>query len=98
MSAGKAAASSAAVTVTVAAAASSDTDDGLADSVTSVEAVSSSVIVTSAPATVRPEALPPSESASSPSANPSSTGVSVNVPVPLVAPAAMVTSKSATAW
>ena len=96
MSAGKAASSSAAVTVTTVAPASSDTDDGLADSVTSVEAVSSSSIVTSAPTTVRPEALPPSDSASLPSARASSTGVSVNVPVPLVAPAAIVTSKSAT--
>ena len=59
--------------------------------------LSSSVIVTSVPFTVSPVELPSTLMLSLPSTSVSLVGVSANVAVPLVWPAAMVTSKPATA-
>ena len=59
--------------------------------------LSSSVMVSSVPFTVRFVAVPSTDSFSSPSMTVSCVGVRVNVPVPLSSPAEMVTSKSATA-
>ena len=85
-----------AVTVTVVASAPSVTLDRFTDRFTA-GAVSSSVSVRSSPFTVSPVALPPTPMVSPPSTRVSCVGVSVNVPVPLVSPFAIVTSKSATA-
>ena len=93
-SAGNVSPSVAAVTVTVVgptAPALSDTLDGLAVSV--ISELSSSVIVTSVPFTVSPLDVPSTLIFSSPSMIRSPVGVSVNVPVPLLAPAAMTTSR-----
>ena len=92
---------SAAVTTTAVAPSASPTLAGFTDSVTAVEAVSSSVSVndvpvTVNPVTVNPVAVPPTVMLSSPSPRESCVGVSVNVPVPLVAPAPIVTVKSDT--
>ena len=94
-SAEKVSPSVAAVTVIVVAPAPSVTLDGLALSVISV--LSLSVIVTSVPLTVKPVDVPATPTASLPSMMVSSVIVSVKVPVPLVWPASMVTSKSVTA-
>ena len=87
------------VTVTAVGAAFSATDVGLTDSSTSVDSVSSSVIVRSVPLTLRPMAVvvPVTENFSAPSPSGSSAGVSVNVAVPEVWPASMVSVKSLTA-
>ena len=92
------AASAVAVTVTDVDPASSLTLDGFTDSVTDVAdgARSSSVSVNVVPLTLRPEALPDTEIVSSPSTDASWVGVSVNVPVPLVESALIVTVKSDT--
>ena len=63
----------------------------------SIPAVSSSVSVIVAEATVRPVDVPATVIVSSPSTTESSVGVSVNVAVPLVWPFVTVTSKSDTA-
>ena len=55
-----------------------------------------SVSVSFVPFTVRPDASPATPIVSAASTRTSSVGVSVKVPVPLVAPLAMVTSKSDT--
>ena len=83
-----------AVTVTVSLALLSLTDDGLADRV--MAWVSSSVSVTVVPVTVELGLVPATPMVSLPSTTVSWVGVRVNVPVPLVALAAMVTVKSAT--
>ena len=59
-------------------------------------AASSSVNVIVSEFTVRPLDVPPTVTVSSVSSNASSVGLSVNVPVPLVAPAAIETSKADT--
>ena len=84
-----------AVTVTLVAASFSATLSGLADSV--IACVSSSVSVRLVPVTVIDVPLPEIPMVSSPSTDESSVGVRVKVPVPLVALAAMVTSKLVTA-
>ena len=86
------------VTVTLVPAASSATDVRLTDSTTSVDALSSSVIVSSVPVTVRPAAVvvPVTEICSAPSPNVSLLGVSVNVAVPEVCPPSIVSVKSST--
>ena len=58
-----------------------------------MEAVSSSSSVNDAPVTVSPVAVPFTEIVSSPSTSKSCVGVKVNVPVPLVAFAPIVTVK-----
>ena len=83
-----------AVTVTVSLALLSLTDDGLADRV--MAWLSSSVSVTVVPVTVVLGLVPATPMVSLPSTDVSWDGVRVNVPVPLVAFAAMVTVKSAT--
>ena len=85
-----------AVTVTVVPDALSDTLDGFADRLIA-GAPSLSVIVTPASFTVSPLEVPSTLMLSLPSTSVSSTGVSVNVPVALLLPAAMVTSKPVTA-
>ena len=87
---------SAAVTVTVVSASPSLTLDGLTDRFTS-GAPSSSVSVNAAPFTVRLPAPPATSMVSLPSTAASWIGVSVKVPVPLVAPCTMVMSKFGTA-
>ena len=84
-----------AVTVTVAAPPFSAALDGAA--LRSIPAVSSSVSVIVADSTVRPVEAPLTEIVSSSSTIESSVGVSVNVAVPLVSPAAMSMSKPVTA-
>ena len=84
-----------AVTVTCFAPPSSDTVARLA--LRSIPAVSSSVSVIVAELTVRPVEVPATVIVSSPSTLESSVGVSVNVAVPLVSPAAISTSKPVTA-
>ena len=86
----------AAVTVTVVASAVSATLDGFTDRLIA-GASSSSLSVRLVPLTDRPVELPATEMCSSPSTSVSSVGVSVNVAVPLLLPAAMVTSKPVTA-
>ncbi len=88
--------SSVPITVTTALSASSSTEDGSTLSVTPVDSVSSSEIVTVVPVTVRPVTVPDTENVSSPSARPSSLGFSVNVAVSAVLPAAIVSVRSAT--
>ena len=88
---------SVAVTVTVVAPAFSATLAGFTPSVNPVEAVSSSVIVSSAVPAVRPAALPLSSTVSSPSAVLSLVGVNGKVAVPLVWLAAIVRVKLPTA-
>ena len=95
LSAGNVSPSVAAVTVTVVADALSDTLVGFTVSV--ISELSSSVIVTSVPFTASPVDVPSTLIFSSPSMIRSPVGVSVNVAVPLPAPAAMVTSKPLTA-
>ena len=85
----------AAVTVTVVPEAPSPTLDGLTDRFTA-GGPSSSASVNAAPFTVRSPAAPATSRVSLPSNAVSWSGVSVNVPVPLVAPFFMVTSKSDT--
>ena len=92
----RAAPCSAAVTTTAVAPSASPTLVGFTDSVTPVETVSSSVSVNDAPVTVSPVAVPFTEIVSSPSTSKSCVGVKVNVPVPLVAFAPIVTVKSDT--
>ena len=85
-----------AVTVTEVAASPSFTLDGSRlDSLISV--ASSSVIVMLVPFTVRSAFVPDTVIVSSPSISVSSVGVRVNVALPLVFPASMVTSKAVTA-
>ena len=85
------------VTVTLVPAASSATDVRLTDSATSVDALSSSVIVSSVPVTVRPVAVVvPSPRSLVPSPNVSLSGVRVNVAVPEVCSALMVSVKLST--
>ena len=85
-----------AVTVTVVPEAPSDTLAGFVDRLTD-GALSSSMIVTVSPVTVRPLDVPDTVAVSSPSTSVSCFGVKMNVPVALVSPAAMVMSRSATA-
>ena len=85
-----------AVTVTCFPAAPSLTLDGFTDSVIA-GCWSSSVSVTVVPVTTESVLVPATPMVSSPSTVVSWVGVSVNVPVPLVAFAAIVTSKSDTA-
>ena len=85
-----------AFTVTVVPDAPSETVAGLADRLTP-GTTSSSVMVALVPFTVRPVAVPETLTVSSPSTSVSCFGVRMNVPVPLVLPAAIVTSRSATA-
>ena len=86
----------AAVTVTVVPDAPSETLDGFADRlIFGGPSLSSSL--TLVPFTVIPVEEPATERVSLPSTCVSSVGVSVNVAVPLPAPAAMVTLKSVTA-
>ena len=84
-----------AVTVTVVADALSETLDGFTVRLTA-GAGSSSVMVALAPFTVRSVDVPSTLMVSLPSTSVSCFGVRVNVPVPLVSPAVMVTSRSAT--
>ena len=90
--------SSVPVTVTGVPPAFSDTDLRLTDSSTSVDALSSSAIVSSVPLTLRPETvvLPITETFSPPSPNVSLVTVSVNVAVPEGCPASMVSVRSFT--
>ena len=88
--------SSVPVTVTVVEPAPSETLVGPTDSVTFVDAVSLSVIVSVAESTVRSE-LPSTVSVSAPSATLSSVGLRLKVRVPTVAPAGMVSGKLLTA-
>ena len=90
------AAAAVAVTVTVVADALSPTSAGLTDSVTA-GLTSSSASVTVVPVTVVFRLLPATPMVSFPSLVVSWIGFRVNVPVPLVALAAMVTSKFDTA-
>ena len=83
-----------AVTVIVSLALLSLTDDGLADRV--MAWVSSSLRVTVVAVTVEDALVPATPTVSLPSTAVSWVGVRVNVPVPLVALAAIVMSKSAT--
>ena len=84
-----------AVTATGVLPASSRTRCGSGDSAISNGASSSSARITSDPLTGRSD-RPVTESVSSASSTRSSSGASVNVPVPLVPPAAMVIAKSGT--
>ena len=94
---GRAAPFNSAVTSTDVEPASSFTDDGDTVSVTAVDTDSSSPIVSVVPVTVRPTVVVPvMETVSAPSPNTSLVGVSVNVPVPLVEPGAIVTVRSFT--
>ena len=86
----------AAVTVTVVPDAPSDTLVGIAVRLIS-GAPSSSPIVALVPFTVSPVDAPVTLTASSPSTSVSCFGVRVKVSLPLVLPAPMVTSRSATA-
>ena len=90
--------SSVPVTVTGVPPAFSDTDRRLTDSSTSVDALSSSVILSSVPLTLRPETvvLPATEIVSSPSPSVSLVSVSVNVAVPEGCPASIVSVRSFT--
>ncbi len=88
--------SSVPITVTTALSAFSATEVGFTDSVTPVEAVSSSSIVTVVPVTVRSVEVPDTDSVSSPSARTSSVGFSVNVAVSAVLPATIVSVTSDT--
>ena len=85
-----------AVTVTFVAEASSSTLDGFTVR-PMAGGVSSSVSARLVPFTVRSAFVPDTVTVSLPSTSVSLVGVSVNVPVPLVLPAAMVTSKPVTA-
>ena len=92
---GKVSPSVAAFTVTLVAESPSSTLDGLAVSVIAV--ASSSASVRLVPFTVRSAFVPETVMVSSPSTTVSSVGVSVNVAVPLLLPAAMLTLKPVTA-
>ena len=86
-----------AVTVTSVAEAPSDTEVGDVVSVIAAGAVSSSVRVICALATVKPSAAPSTSMVSSPSATSSCAGVRVNVPVPLADSFGIVTVNASTA-
>ena len=86
----------AAVTVTVVAPSPSPTLDGLAERFTAGAPSSSVSVRAEAALTVRSAAVPAMPTVSLPSTTLSSVGVSVNVAVPLVPPAAIVTATSET--
>ena len=91
--------SSVPVTVTTVPPPFSATARGFAVNSTSVDALSSSRIVSSVPLTLKPDTgvLPVTETSSPPSPTVSLVGVSVNVAVPEGCPASIVSVRSATA-
>ena len=88
---------SSAVTATVVAPESSESDAGATDNTTDVEAMSSSLRVSSAASTVTPAALPCTVILSASSAISSSIGVSVKLSLPRRDPSGIVTTNSETA-
>ena len=82
--------------MTVVVLAPSETTAGTTDRITRVDAASLSMIVSVAESTVSPFVLPLTVSVSEPSDLSSSVGVNVNVAVPLIACASIVSGKSET--